>query len=314
MKGYCSVVKCIIGVLIGALYSASVNADYVYKVEFVDAHGTQRFGLATKINDSQFLIESKLALWAKQMVVYDLSVKPVAKIIASPDIVDENFSVAVISAENISGSPASVAKESLKVGRNVFLTTLDDKVKNTVQEIKKVKSINVDMLYSHNALYKKGQWGAPLLNNCDELVGISLSESTFFTSYAEPESISYAVETSELKGFLDKNKVSYQEAKNVCLSEIEQAQLDAEKATKEAEEAKMAVEKAEAAREELKEDKEAAEKAANEAKANKETAEKTAIDAKAKKEAAEKQKLYLLISSIVVFLLELFHLVITGSL
>ncbi|WP_160970775.1 FHA domain-containing protein [Pseudomaricurvus sp. HS19] len=225
----------------GLLLSAQAMASSAYKVEVTDRDGKQKSGLATKVNDTDFVVDHKLLSSAAQVVLLDASRTPATRVIADIKVNDDDTPVAVISATGISGDAMQLAREPLQAGREVFLATTTESRPGVVLRLEPVKSVGDNTVYVHHALYSKGEWGAPLLNNCQALAGISLAEGSFLNSMKAPEQLAYALGTDELKALLDKHSVAYTTEADVCLSKEDQAALDLQKAEEEKAKAEAAV-------------------------------------------------------------------------
>ncbi len=231
----------------GLLLSAQAMASTAYKVEVTDRDGKQKSGLATKVNDTDFVVDHKLLSSAAQVVLLDASRTPATRVIADIKVNDDDTPVAVISATGISGDAVQLAKEPLQAGREVFLATTTESRPGVVLRLEPVKSVDDNTVYVHHALYSKGEWGAPLLNNCQALAGVSLAEGSFLNAMKAPEQLAYALGTNELKAVLDKHSVAYTTEPSICLSKEAQAALDLQKAEEEKARAEEEKAKAEAA-------------------------------------------------------------------
>ncbi|GAC12755.1 FHA domain-containing protein [Aliiglaciecola lipolytica] len=281
----------------------SVSAEYAYEIQIERSNGKILKALASKVNDNQFVTDAELISGAKSVFIVDNSVNPAAKILATVIAEDESKRLAILSASNVSGEPSVLAKEAQQVGEQLILATGSEQIPSIVQRLEPVKNLSQGNIYVHTALYGEGQWGAPLLNNCTQLVGLSVFETAMFAGMKAPESIAYALSTETLKSFLKQNNVVFKEADEVCLSDVEQAKAkadlaakQAEEAAKKAEEAAKQAELAEKAKEEAnleaKKKLEEAQKQAEEAKLEAERVLQEAKDEAARiaKENEEKQK------------------------
>ena len=272
-----------------ALFAPQLSADYVYSLQVERANNRSIEALATKINDSQFVTDAELIKGADTLFIIDNAVKPAAKIVATVVFADADKRIAVLSASNVSGKAVTLAAQDQLPGGQLQLLTNSGAVPTLVQRFEPVKDLAPGNIYVHTALYNSQQWAAPLLNNCQQLLGLSVFESSVFKRMQLPEVIAYATSVETLKSLLTEQKINFAVAAERCLSDVEQATANAEKAAKEAADAKLAQETADA---EAKKKLEETQKQAEEAKKQ---ADKLLQDAKATadkiaKENAEKLK------------------------
>ncbi|GAB2674674.1 FHA domain-containing protein [Aliiglaciecola aliphaticivorans] len=274
----------------------SAAAEYAYQIEIERKSGKTITAIATKVNDHQFVTDAEVIDGAKSIFIVDNSVSPAAKILATVIVENEDKRLAILSASNVTGEPIMLGKEAQTLGEQLILKTDSAEMPSIVQRLEPVKNLSEGNIYVHTALYKDGQWAAPLLNNCHQLVGISVFETALFAGMKAPENIAYALSTQTLKSFLTENKITFKVADEVCLSDVEQAKAKADKAAKDAEEAAKLAELAQKEKEDAdlaaKAKLEEAQKKAQEAKEEAEKALQEAKDEAARIEAEnlEKQK------------------------
>ncbi|MBU2876790.1 FHA domain-containing protein [Aliiglaciecola lipolytica] len=230
------------------IFSATAET-YAYQVQIERKNGKTQTAIATKVNDNQFVTDAEVIDGAKSLFIVDNSVTPAAKILATVIVQDEDKRLAVLSASNVTGDPVLLAKEAQTVGEQLILKTDSEETPSIVQRLEPVKDLSEGDIYVHTALYQEGQWAAPLLNNCKQLVGVSVFETAIFAGMKAPENIAYALSTQTLKSFLSENNITFSVADEVCLSDVEQAKAKAEQAAKDAEEASKLAELAKKAKE-----------------------------------------------------------------
>lgn len=248
------------------LVSTVAQAQYVYTIEIQKPSGKTVTALATKINDSQFVTDAALLSNARQIVVIDDHVTPQAKVLANVHFTDATSRLAVLTANNISGDAITVAAQPQALGGQLLLNTGNANQATLVQRIEPIKGLFTGDVYVHTALYQQGQWGAPLLNNCQQLVGISIYERGIFEKMQLPEVIAYAASFEPAKALLAANAVALTVASAPCLSDVEQAKLAAQQAELDAKAAEAAKKAAnEAAQQQLAEQQRLAEQKAKQA-------------------------------------------------
>ncbi len=321
---------------IGGLTATGATADVVYQMDVEKQSGSTLTGVATRINASRFVTDSALVDGARTVYLIDRNVTPPAKIVADVLVADSDSRIAVLESNNLSGGSVVLAQKDQAAGGQLALLTVSGEISSVVQSLEPMEDLAEGSIYRHGALYKSGQWGAPVLNNCGQLVGLSIYETGFFGGRIAPEQVAYAQSLETLKAVLAQNDVDFEVAPDVCLSDVEQAELKAEQAARDAEAAKLEKEsadreaqerlekiqqQAEQARieqeEALKAAQEAADKRAEEAaeaieKAAQEreelekardSAEELARAEAQKQQAAEQQKVYLVVGAAIIILI-----------
>ncbi|WP_333609216.1 FHA domain-containing protein, partial [Arsukibacterium sp.] len=233
--------------VISALYLPQARADYVYPLQIERANNRSVSALVTKINEHQFITDAELVKSANSLFIIDNSVTPAAKIVATVVFADNARRIAVLSASNVSGKAVTLAAQDQTVGGQLLLLTDAASLPTLVQRFEPVKDLAPGNIYVHTALYNNQQWAAPLLNNCQQLLGLSVFESSLFNRMQLPEVIAYGTSSAALKAVLTEQKINFTLAPERCLSDVEQATANAEKAAQDAATAKAAQEAADAA-------------------------------------------------------------------
>ena len=233
--------------LTATLISAPSQADYVYPMHVERSSNKAITALATKINDSQFVTDAELLKGATAVYLIDNSVTPAAKIVATVLFSDPDKRLAVLSVSNISGKAVTLALQEQPIGGQLLLLTDSGSTPSLAQRLEPVKDLATGDIYVHTALYTEKQWAAPLLNNCQQFLGVSVFESSLFNRMQQPETIAYALSATTVKATLTEHKIAFTEATTRCLSDVEQATANAEQAAKDAAAAKAAQQSADAA-------------------------------------------------------------------
>lgn len=213
--------------------------------------------------------------------------------------------LALISVKGLTGTPFELAKLPLEVGNKMYLQVAGDVYREgTVHSILPADDTHPYARVQHTVPVEEGEYGAPILNNCKELAGVSQNQKRGLFNFKLTPSVNFGIasELEVLKKFLSEHKVAYIEIAEQCLSEQEMIAKLADEQRKqedviaEAEKDKQA--KA-AAIDKLEKDKQAKEKALQEAEqANKDKEQelkdayqlKQEQDAELKKVAEEKAK------------------------
>lgn len=314
-------------------------AESVFRLEVTNKNGKITNAYSTMVAKDKFVTDLKAVNAAEHIALIESGgAKLVAQLIGK----DESKSLALLKVGKVTGVPITITKDPVDVGRTVYLLKSGDKkIKNTISSIGKADEVQLSKAYKHNALYSKGEWGVPLINNCGELLGISIAQKTFLKGLVAPKHVAFATYSDQLRAFLIDNAVGETNSTTVCLTEEEQLKQDMlkkekalkeqkqkdidkikkqqaeddkkrkeradkkikeDKAKKAAEDKKIEEEKKKAEEESKKVIDEATKKAEEETKKAEEE-KKKAEEAKAKAEEQAKQKKILIIAAAVVLVL-----------
>lgn len=246
------------------------------------AQGVAAFIATDKVITSRNLIQS-----GDRILVIDQKTKKEvqAYIIAESEAND----LAILGTASIHGNPFTLAKELSEVGRSVTVVSRHDKsYKGSVITLSANDAGQNSTVIKHSARYIDGEQGAPLLNNCGQLLGVNKSSSRLFSSTLNaPEELNLAASIYAIKELIGMAKIDVTVSKEFCLTQEALLQKTEEEQQKKAQilAAQIAEEKARA-KAKAKELKETQEKAAKE----KEAQEKQQKEIEAKNKALAEEK------------------------
>ena len=253
-----------------SILSSCVYAATTVQVTILKDGDTKQSGVGTLVADQTVIINQRLIAQGNQILVKDL----ITAATFFAEVIDQSKAVdlALLSVKGLSGSPFSLATNELETGRKVSLVLQDGKT--NIGTMHSVLAPNKDRVFKriqHTVLQQLGDFGAPLLNNCNELVGISVHDEKglFDSRLAVSSTFSQATDLDSLRAFLVKNAIDIKQANESCASEQQKlAQL--EQVKKEQEEALQRKTEEETATkaelEKVKKEKDAKEKALTEVK------------------------------------------------
>ncbi len=190
-------------------------------------------GLATLVAENTVLTNADLVSQGDQLIVENLQTG--ASLLANIRAVDQDAGLALLTVNGIGGTPALLATDFPESGRNVSLALLDANrdgillgLADPTDEFSQAR---------HTALALDGEYGAAVLNNCNEVIGISQHDSPVLSNRLRPdEDFAFIAPLARLYNFLDANNVDYSEAFDFCLSEAELLSLAEEKIRQQEEE------------------------------------------------------------------------------
>lgn len=232
------------------MHSFSVNATSVFNVSVLDSGKKKQEGLGTLIAEEMLLVNAKLTELGDQILVTDPSSG--STLLGQQIASDLNKQLALVRVSGIKGTPISLAKDELIVGRNIsvlFGAKVNGVVRTLLQTNKDYSFVRVE----HTVELNETQFGAPILNNCGELAGISVHDQKgiFDQRLAIDEDFSKASDKSTLLEFLKQNSVAFSESQVDCISEAEQLRLLEQEKAKSSELATKTEEQKKAAEAEL---------------------------------------------------------------
>ena len=264
------------------LFTLPSYAFTTVPIEVLDDGKVEQTGIATLVANETIIINHKLLAQGNQYVVTDPTSK--AKLIADLSAKDESLDLAILHVNGLSGNPVVVAKENSAIGSKIYLVKLNGlSTAGTLHSILPVNKSHPEQRWQHTVLLTEGEFGAPLVNNCQELLGVSVSDTkgVFDKRLKLSSSFSAATNLTTLKAFLTKYNIDFTESENSCLSEADQlAALEEEKKKQQA-----TLEKQEAERKAVEEE---LEKLKKEAEAKKKALEVAKADTT--RQDAERQK------------------------
>lgn len=183
-------------------------------------------GLATQVAENIVLTNAALVSQGDQWIVGNP--RSGAELVASVRAIDEDAGFALLNVNGIDGTPVTIAAEFPEMGRYISLALLDSNrqgvLLNFVDDDDPLSQVR------HTALAEEGEYGAALLNNCNEVIGISQHTSPVLSNRLRPDQdFASSATLNALYDFLYDNDVDFIESFDFCLSEAEQLNLAQEK-------------------------------------------------------------------------------------
>tara|TARA_R110000824_G_scaffold336_10_gene2327 strand:- start:8078 stop:10024 length:1947 start_codon:yes stop_codon:yes gene_type:complete len=183
-------------------------------------------GLATQVAENLVITNAALVSQGDQWIVDNP--RSGAALLASVRAIDMNAGLALLDVNGIDGTPVTLAADFPDIGRYISLALLDTNRLGVLQSF--MDTTGEETQVRHTALALDGEFGAALLNNCNEVIGISQHSSPVLSNRLRPDQ-NFGVSTNltSLVNFLDDNNVAFNESFEYCLSEAEQLSLAQEK-------------------------------------------------------------------------------------
>ena len=200
-------------------------AEGVYRLDVNERGKTRAQGLATLLSGDTLLTSASLVGEGDQFVVsvpaegLGQPREILAEVVAS----DEASDLALLRIPGLGGEPVSLAMDGAQKDRKVILLLPDSEREGTVVSID--KSPEAPPVISHNIELQADEQAAPLMNNCGELLGISLSQKRRVRDRLlrrEASPFGKAGDLGALRAFILSHGVAYQRAATRCLSGEEQ--------------------------------------------------------------------------------------------
>ena len=169
-----------------------------------------------------------------------------AQLVAANLLADDSLGLAVLKVNGLRVPALIFAREALEEGDSVWSAGIRADRGRTVwlskgsisrRYVVPGLSAQVRMLM-HNASLGESGFGSPLLNECGEIVGFSVS------SPGDAAGVAYAMQGGSLGSLLTEQNLNIKTAGGSCLSAIAQARQSAEQASESAKEAKDEADKA----------------------------------------------------------------------
>jgi uncharacterized protein YpmB len=273
--------KCLAASLI-LCASSTVLAD-VYELNILKKGKVQQSGIATLVAENTVLTSRGLVA---QGDAYQLSDANGATLVGELLADSKEHDLAIIKVAGLTGEVEVFAAGLPELGRKVMLKTPGESLEGTVHAALEAGDKQAFPRLQHTALIRDGEFAAPLLNNCGEIIGISQSErkSVLDSSLELATDFGTVGDLSASLEFLAEQEIEVQQAGEVCLSVAAQLELAEQEAQTNAEK----LEVIEQQREQLEKEKaEAAEK--KEALENLSEEQRKALEEK-ENELAEKAK------------------------
>ena len=229
-------------VLCGAVVCGSTwvcsasDAASVFPVVVQERGADVETGQAVLVGEQLLLIDTGLVEAGDQYIVEDPETG--ARLVASLFDNDEDRGLALLSVPSLEGDPVTVALEQSDPGRQVYLLMASGVERPGTMHSHVERDAH--LLYRFTSVAGEGEAGAPLMNNCDELLAVSQSVRR---SRREDGQLTLSGNLAALTEFLDERSVSYTIADEVCPS-IEERLAAAEQERQRLEEERAALEQA----------------------------------------------------------------------
>ncbi|MBN4053420.1 FHA domain-containing protein [Haliea sp. AH-315-K21] len=183
-------------------------------------------GLATQVAENLVITNAALVSQGDQWIVENP--RNGAALVASINAIDEDAGLALLNVNGIDGTPVTIAADFPELGRYISLALLDTNrqgvLLNFIDETDPLSQVQ------HTSLASDGEYGAALLNNCNQVIGISQHSSPVLSNRLRPDqNFAHSANLTSLSNFLSENNVDYIEAFDFCLSEAEQLSLAQQK-------------------------------------------------------------------------------------
>lgn len=219
------------------LISPCIAAQSVFDVRVLDDGAPKQAGVAALIAPETLIINNLLLEQGNQFLITDP--QSGAKIYADVSGRSESHDLALLRVKGLKGDPVALASEPAQLGRKVSITNHKAEVLNgTLHSELPASQKQPYPRVRHTIVLAENDFGAPLMNNCGEMVGVSVHDTVGLLSakLKLAETLSVATDLTSLVDFLTKNAVNFQQSDAVCPSESEKL-AELEKAQKEQEEA-----------------------------------------------------------------------------
>jgi FHA domain len=227
-------------------------------------------GVGALVADETLIVNHLLVAQGNQIQVSDSQTGAV--LLGALSAISQETDLALVSVKGLHGTPFTFALEAINPGRKIYLAVAaSDLREGTLHSVLPAGDKVHFKHVQHTVPVGDGEFGAPLLNNCRELAGVSHNKKKgMFNARLSPSStLSVSSQLEILKSFLADNKISITTAAQSCLSEKDQlAMLEKEKQQREAtiKKAEKDKEKKDAALEKLRKEKQKKELELEEAK------------------------------------------------
>lgn len=207
----------------------------VFRLDVNQRGETEERGVATLVAEGTLITSASLIAEGNQWLVSIPAdgLAASSKVVAESIAIDEVNDLALLRIAGLEGQPVPLALEEAKKDRKVSLILPEAAVKDgTVVSIE--ESQDKPTWVNHNIPLEAADHGAPLVNNCGELLGVTRSERRSFGRRLLRRPASEFAKVGDLatvRNFLVNNGIDYRRASAVCLSE--EAQLKQERAQRE---------------------------------------------------------------------------------
>ena len=154
--------------LLLALVAAPAASETTFSIVVQKRGADVRAGVATLVAEESVLTSARLMEAGSG---YVLSTGTGAQLMGSLVAQDEDADLALLSVKGLAGTPATVAEGVSEAGRRVHLLLPSGKRREGMMHSTDERDGN--LLYRFTAIAEEGEDGAPLMNNCDQLVAVS---------------------------------------------------------------------------------------------------------------------------------------------
>ena len=226
--------------------SIDIFASTVVSISVLENGDVRQSGVAALVADETLIINQMLVSQGDQIQVLDI--QSGATLIGDVVHKSEDADLALVIVKGLEGVPYKLSMQPLDIGRKVSLAVMDEfLIVGVTHSVLPISDKDSYPRVQHTALIRDGEFGAPLLNNCGELVGISQSrrKSVFDSRLVTESSFGVASDLSTVKSFLSAQDVAFELASEICLSEEEKLlKLEEQKRESDAELSEIAQENA----------------------------------------------------------------------
>ena len=157
-----------LALLLLALFAAPAASETTLSIVVQKRGADVRAGVATLVAEEWVLTSARLTDAGSGYVV---STGAGAQLMGSLVAQDENADLALLSVKGLAGIPATVAESASEAGRRVHLLMPSGERREGMMHSPEER--DGDLLYRFTAIAEEGEDGAPLMNNCDQLMAVS---------------------------------------------------------------------------------------------------------------------------------------------
>ena len=230
------VLSCGAVVVGGALVCSVAAAESVFPVAVQERGADAGSGQAVLIAEELLLLDAGLVDMGDQYIVENPETG--ARLVASLFDSNEDSGLALLSVPSLEGDPVTVALEQSDPGRQVHLLAAGGVERPGAMHSHVER--DGQLLYRFTSVAGEGETGAPLMNNCGELLAVSRNAQR---PRREDGQLTLSGNLTALSDFLDERSVSYTTADEACPS-IEEQLAEAEQERQRLEEERAALEQA----------------------------------------------------------------------
>ena len=230
------VLSCGAVVIGGALVCSVAAAESVFPVAVQERGADTGSGQAVLIAEELLLLDAGLVDMGDQYIVEDPETG--ARLVASLFDSNEDSGLALLSVPSLEGDPVTVALEQSDPGRQVHLLAAGGVERPGAMHSHVER--DGQLLYRFTSIAGEGETGAPLMNNCGELLAVSRNVQR---PRREDGQLTLSGDLAAVREFLDERSVTYTPADEACPS-IEEQLAAAEEERQRLEEERAALEQA----------------------------------------------------------------------